>query len=47
MWEHVPGIVPYLRQKAGSRLDEFEVIRRKYDPEGMFMNKTFAALLGH
>jgi len=50
MWEHIPGIVPYLRQETGgarARLDEFERIRMKYDPERMFMNGTFASLLGH
>ncbi|KAF9359336.1 hypothetical protein BGX34_008432 [Mortierella sp. NVP85] len=49
MWEHIPGIVPYLQEIGGARtrLDEFERIRKKYDPEGMFMNKTFAGLLGH
>ncbi|KAG0205948.1 hypothetical protein BGX28_002542 [Mortierella sp. GBA30] len=47
MWEHIPGITPYLRQQAGARYDRFETIRKKYDPQGMFMNKTFAGLLGH
>ncbi|KAG0313879.1 hypothetical protein BGZ97_009805, partial [Linnemannia gamsii] len=40
MWEHVPGIVPYLRRQAGERYDRFEGIRKKYDPNGMFMNAT-------
>ncbi|KAF9392165.1 hypothetical protein CPC16_003539 [Podila verticillata] len=47
MWEFIPGIVPYLRTQAGDRFDKFEVIRTKYDPQGMFMNSTFAGLLGH
>lgn len=47
MWEHIPGIVPYLRHQAGARYDKFEAIRKKYDPKGMFMNRTFAELLGH
>ncbi|KAF9109214.1 hypothetical protein BGX27_007865 [Mortierella sp. AM989] len=47
MWEQVPGIVPYLRQKARTRYDTFETIRKKYDPNGMFMTGTFAGLLGH
>ncbi|KAG0364501.1 hypothetical protein BC939DRAFT_459347 [Gamsiella multidivaricata] len=47
MWEHVPGIVPYLRQQDSERYDRFEVVRRKYDPNGMFMNSTFAGVLGH
>ncbi|KAF9109211.1 hypothetical protein BGX27_007862, partial [Mortierella sp. AM989] len=47
MWEHVPGIVPYLRQKSGAQYDKFESIRQKYDPSGMFMTGTFAGLLGH
>ncbi|KAF9907997.1 hypothetical protein EC991_010345 [Linnemannia zychae] len=47
MWEHVPGIVPYLRQQAEDRYNKFEEIRKKYDPQGMFMNGTFAKLLGH
>jgi FAD/FMN-containing dehydrogenase len=46
MWEHVPGIVPYLRRQAGERYDRFEGIRKKYDPNGMFMNATFAGLFG-
>ncbi|KAF9949513.1 hypothetical protein BGZ65_007267 [Modicella reniformis] len=50
MWEHIPGMVPYLRRDVGgslARLDQFERIRKKYDPEDMFMNATFAGLLGH
>ncbi|KAF9573525.1 hypothetical protein EC968_008394 [Mortierella alpina] len=47
MWEHIPGIVPYLQQQSGGRYRKFEEIRRKYDPQGMFMNGTFAKLLGH
>lgn len=47
MWEHVPGIVPYLQQQTGDRYNKFEEIRKKYDPQGMFMNGTFAKLLGH
>ncbi|KAI1290644.1 hypothetical protein EDD11_009133 [Mortierella claussenii] len=47
LWEHVPGIIPYLRKKAGSRFDKFDAIRKKYDPEGMFMTSTFAGILGH
>ncbi|KAF9311951.1 hypothetical protein BGZ91_006675 [Linnemannia elongata] len=47
MWEHVPGIVPYLRKQGSERYDRFDAIRKKYDPKGMFMNVTFASLLGH
>ncbi|KAG0252749.1 hypothetical protein BGZ95_006536 [Linnemannia exigua] len=47
MWEHIPGIVPYLQQQAGDRYTKFEEIRKKYDPQGMFINGTFAQLLGH
>ncbi|KAG0055291.1 hypothetical protein BGZ83_009049 [Gryganskiella cystojenkinii] len=47
MWEYVPGIVPYLRKQSGTRYDRFETVRRKYDPAGMFMNATFAGILGH
>ncbi|KAF8936094.1 hypothetical protein EDD21DRAFT_365292 [Dissophora ornata] len=47
MWEQIPGIVPYLRQQAGDQYDRFEVVRKKYDPTGMFMNSTFAGVLGH
>ncbi|KAF9085124.1 hypothetical protein BGX23_009957 [Mortierella sp. AD031] len=47
LWEHIPGVVPYLRGQAGPQLELFEGIRKKYDPQGMFMNKTFAGLLGH
>ncbi|KAF9159880.1 hypothetical protein DFQ26_006091 [Actinomortierella ambigua] len=47
MWEHVPGIVPYLRQEAGSRFDKFDAIRKKYDPNDMFLTDTFAGVLGH
>ncbi|KAG0278424.1 hypothetical protein BGZ95_004037 [Linnemannia exigua] len=46
-WEHIPGIIPYLREQSRPQLDQFESIRQKYDPQGMFMNKTFAGLLGH
>ncbi|KAG0039446.1 hypothetical protein BGZ82_008184 [Podila clonocystis] len=47
MWEFIPGIVPYLRTQAGDRFDKFEAIREKYDPQGMFLNSTFAGLFGH
>ncbi|KAG0043567.1 hypothetical protein BGZ90_009053 [Linnemannia elongata] len=47
MWEYVPGIVPYLRKQGSEHYDRFEVIRKKYDPKGMFMNATFAGVLGH
>jgi hypothetical protein len=47
LWEHIPNIVPYLRKQARPQLDQFESIRKKYDPEGLFMNKTFAGILGH
>ncbi|KAF9206081.1 hypothetical protein BGZ49_003050 [Haplosporangium sp. Z 27] len=46
MWEHVPGIVPYLRQNA-TRFNQFDAVRRKYDPNGIFMTPTFAGVLGH
>ncbi|KAF9284602.1 hypothetical protein BGZ88_009910 [Linnemannia elongata] len=47
LWEHIPGIDSYIREQAGPQLDLFESIRKKYDPQGMFMNKTFAGVLGH
>ncbi|KAF9336986.1 hypothetical protein BG006_006650 [Podila minutissima] len=47
MWEFIPGIVPYLRTQAEDRFDQFEAVRAKYDPQGMFLNSTFAGLLGH
>ncbi|KAF9169611.1 hypothetical protein BGX20_010079 [Mortierella sp. AD010] len=47
LWEHVPGIVPYLRQNSSAQYDKFDVIRQKYDPNGMFMTGTFAGVLGH
>ncbi|KAF8938712.1 hypothetical protein EDD21DRAFT_427884 [Dissophora ornata] len=47
MWEFIPGIVQYLRRQAGHQYDQFEIVRKKYDPEGMFMNTTFTGLLGH
>ncbi|KAG0041776.1 hypothetical protein BGZ89_007241, partial [Linnemannia elongata] len=47
LWEYVPGIVPYLRKQGSEHYDRFEVIRKKYDPKGMFMNATFAGVLGH
>ncbi|KAF9561746.1 hypothetical protein EC968_005623, partial [Mortierella alpina] len=45
VWEHIPGIVPYLRKLDSARFDKFETIRKKYDPEAMFMNATFAGIL--
>ncbi|CAO3575075.1 unnamed protein product [Mortierella alpina] len=47
VWEHIPGIVPHLRKLDSARFDQFEAIRKKYDPEAMFMNATFAGILGH
>ncbi|KAG0064165.1 hypothetical protein BGZ89_009320 [Linnemannia elongata] len=47
LWEHISGIVPYLCEQAEPQLKQFESIRKKYDPNGMFMNKTFAGVLGH
>ncbi|KAF9291316.1 hypothetical protein BGZ68_004404 [Mortierella alpina] len=45
LWEHIPGIVSYLRKLDSVRLDQFEMIRKKYDPDAMFMNATFAGIL--
>ncbi|KAF8949021.1 hypothetical protein BGZ47_000093 [Haplosporangium gracile] len=47
LWEHIAGIIPYLREQAEPQLDQFESVRQKYDPQGMFLNKTFAEVLGH
>ncbi|KAF9955762.1 hypothetical protein BGZ72_003443 [Mortierella alpina] len=47
VWEIIPGIVPYLHKLGSARFDQFEAIRKKYDPEAMFMNATFAGVLGH
>ncbi|KAF9129491.1 hypothetical protein BGW39_004098 [Mortierella sp. 14UC] len=47
LWEHIPGIVPCLWEQANPQLDQFESIRQKYDPQDIFMNKTFAGILGH
>ncbi|KAF9301432.1 hypothetical protein BGZ74_006728 [Mortierella antarctica] len=46
MWEHIPDIKPYLVKQAGDRFNSFEVVRQKYDPTDMFMNKTFSGLVG-
>ncbi|KAF9401238.1 hypothetical protein BGX21_002327 [Mortierella sp. AD011] len=46
-WEGLPGIYPHIRKHAGARFEKFDVIRRKYDPEDMFMNKTFAGVFSH
>ncbi|KAF9961432.1 hypothetical protein BGZ72_003689 [Mortierella alpina] len=35
LWEHVPGIIPYLQQNVGVRFDIFDAVRKKYDPEGI------------
>ncbi|KAF9361941.1 hypothetical protein BGX26_009397 [Mortierella sp. AD094] len=47
MWEHVPGIVPYLRQQAGAEYNRFDAMRMKYDPNGMFVTGTFAGIQGY
>ncbi|KAF9153124.1 hypothetical protein BG015_004027 [Linnemannia schmuckeri] len=47
LWEHISGTVLYLREKTGPRPDQFESIRKKYDPQGIFMNRIFAGVLGH
>ncbi|KAF9542186.1 hypothetical protein EC957_002268 [Mortierella hygrophila] len=47
LWEHIPGIGPYLREQAGPQLDQFESILKKYDPQGMFLNETFVGILRH
>ncbi|CAG8515017.1 13628_t:CDS:2 [Cetraspora pellucida] len=47
MWEHVPNIIPYLRNLMGKRLEEFEKIRAKYDHhEYFFDNDSLRRLLG-
>ncbi|CAG8698944.1 3035_t:CDS:2 [Dentiscutata erythropus] len=38
MWEHVPGIIPYIRNNIRKRLDEFEKVRAKYDPDEYFFD---------
>ncbi|CAG8632465.1 4229_t:CDS:2 [Gigaspora margarita] len=47
MWEHVPGIIPYVRKHLGKRVNEFETIRAKYDPDELFFdNNTLKQLFG-
>ncbi|CAG8719999.1 17360_t:CDS:2 [Cetraspora pellucida] len=47
MWEHVPDIVPYARKHMGKRLNTFENVRAKYDPNEMFFdNKSLRQLFG-
>ncbi|CAG8697665.1 7760_t:CDS:2, partial [Cetraspora pellucida] len=38
LWEHVPGIIPHMRNNIGKRLDEFEKVRAKYDPDKYFFD---------
>ncbi|CAG8764670.1 13853_t:CDS:2, partial [Gigaspora margarita] len=38
MWEHVPGIIPYVRKHLGKRVNEFEKVRAKYDPDKLFFD---------
>ncbi|KAF9204021.1 hypothetical protein BGZ59_001308 [Podila verticillata] len=45
MWEHIPDIRPYLIKQADDRFSSFEVVRRKYELTGMFLNKSFAGLV--
>jgi hypothetical protein len=40
MWEHVPGIIPIVREKLGDRRVRFNKIREKYDPSGMFFDNA-------
>ncbi|CAG8819630.1 39048_t:CDS:2 [Gigaspora margarita] len=47
MWEYVPGIIPYVRKHLGKRVDEFEKVRAKYDPDELFFdNETLRQLFG-
>ncbi|KAF9975928.1 hypothetical protein BGZ73_000217 [Actinomortierella ambigua] len=47
MWEHIDGIDEHLQKAYGDRIGRFEAVRKKYDPQGMFMNKTFAKFVSH
>ncbi|KAG9299367.1 hypothetical protein G9A89_014015 [Geosiphon pyriformis] len=41
LYEYVPGIKPYLREQLAERVQIFEKVRAKYDPEKRFFdNKT-------
>ncbi|CAG8500040.1 1733_t:CDS:2 [Racocetra persica] len=47
MWEHVPGVIPHVRKYMGDRLDKFENVRAKYDPnETFFDNDSLRKLFG-
>ncbi|CAG8560351.1 6750_t:CDS:2, partial [Scutellospora calospora] len=46
LWEHIPGIIPHVRKHIGSRLEIFEKIRAKYDPDEYFFdNKSLRQIL--
>ncbi|CAG8772944.1 15427_t:CDS:2, partial [Racocetra persica] len=38
LWEHIPGIIPHIRNTIGKRLNEFEKVRAKYDPDKCFFD---------
>ncbi|CAF1185108.1 unnamed protein product [Didymodactylos carnosus] len=49
MWEHLNGIVPYIQQthQQDNLLGQFNSIRTKYDPNGLFFdNKSLQKLFG-
>ncbi|KAG9287504.1 hypothetical protein G9A89_023876 [Geosiphon pyriformis] len=37
-WEYVPEIKPYLHSHLAERVKQFEKVRLKYDPQGMFFD---------
>ncbi|KAF9977111.1 hypothetical protein BGZ73_006985 [Actinomortierella ambigua] len=43
-WENVPDVKKKTKDLLDDRLMQFDHIRRKYDTDGIFMNKTFKGL---
>ncbi|KAF9921577.1 hypothetical protein FBU30_008369 [Linnemannia zychae] len=46
VWESMDNINQHLLNIYGDRAEKFESIRKKYDPQDMFLNNTFAKFLG-
>jgi len=39
-WEDIPNIKTYLNDKLKSKIQRFEVVRKKYDPTDMFFDNA-------
>ncbi|KAF9345505.1 hypothetical protein BGX26_003049 [Mortierella sp. AD094] len=45
LWEGIDGVMPHIQMQMKSRLEDFDQVRRRYDPTDMFMTPLFDQIL--